>query len=230
MISKRRPASVRNGLIEDPLVYELRRQKCLAAKNVKIEASGEHAEIDVAATVDDVLLILECKASLLPCNIFELRTSHDAIQTAVTQLDRIRRILADPVAKTRLLERLDARGRMFRKILTGIVVENRLFSGLKPNGHLVVTQAHLLNIIEGGDMRIGNAWVPIRSREPLSAAIEDFMSGGLYKPIFDSMMNHQRSYPAESGTIVYDTYLLDIAAFARKYGVELAIESPDGST
>ena len=56
---------------------------------------GVAGEIDVMVRLDNVLFVFECKNSLLPCNIFELRQSYGYIQKAFEQLSRLRRFFAE---------------------------------------------------------------------------------------------------------------------------------------
>ena len=62
---------------------------------IKYRWSDVDGEIDLIALIDGQLFIMECKSSIVPCNVFEVRTSYDYILNGATQLDKFQKFWED---------------------------------------------------------------------------------------------------------------------------------------
>ncbi len=196
-LTHRRP-NADSDLLEAPLVQEFRDAGHLAVPKVKLRAGAMVvAEIDVAALVDDTLVILECKNSLLHCNVFELRTSRDRCVEAATQLDRARDV-------------------------TGIVAGNRSFIGSRFGGHLVVSPGNLSNFIGQGEIHLGEHAARTRPAGRLTGdAIRGFFDGSFYDRIFAAMTPVARVAELAGRRLKHESYALDFIALGREFGVEI---------
>ena len=134
-------------LLEDAFKYV----NVSVARGVGFNHKGTRGEIDVLAVSDDVIFVFECKNSLLPCNTFELRQSLDHLNKAVQQLSRVRGLLADFAFRDYLQRRLNFPSlTRVERVVTCVVMANRMFSGYRKDGHSVQPIYGLCNMIKTG--------------------------------------------------------------------------------
>jgi hypothetical protein len=224
MLTGMRPMHTNQGLLERAIVEALRQRGHAAQECVSVVTQKGRVEIDVVALVDGVLVLLECKASLAPTSMFELRTSHDHCLKAASQLTRARACCEDDHVVAELLLRLGTRAADVREVVTGIVVENRLFVGLEIDGHRVVAHRTLLNVINDGRVKIGPGEVPIRSRPDLAGAITSFLRGEFYECVFSAMVPVTRCRDYDETRLLFDTFALDFRRMATAFGVSIPDE------
>ena len=182
-------------------------------------------EIDVAAVIDNTMLILECKDPLLHCNIFELRTTRDHIEKAHAQLDRILETLSDTGKRNLILLELGVEDSEVSNTVTGIVNANRLFTGCRSGTHLITSPGNVVNLIRSGSVRIMDHVVYMRERGRLSGeAIRRFFSGEFYEHIFSSMIPTQEVSHFGRKRLNVTTYVLDLVALLRQFGISVSSE------
>lgn len=116
-------------------------------------ASSLSGEIDVLVLMDDHLFAFECKNSLLPVDEQEAMTSLDAIRKASQQLSNLRQVDSGKF-RSYLGSKLGADIPVAIPLTTGIVVSNRMFVGLRLDGHPVRGAAELLSFVEVGTIEI----------------------------------------------------------------------------
>ena len=71
----------------DELYNDLKQAQFSVLKNLKYTFNDKSGEIDILAFKDNHIYVFECKRSIHPTNIFELRTTQDYIFKAEKQLD-----------------------------------------------------------------------------------------------------------------------------------------------
>ena len=222
MLTGKRPGAG-TDLIEKQIVRAFRKAGHRAESNIKFHSGGNVVgEVDVAALIDDTLLILECKDPLLPCSMFELRTSLDHCEKAATQLDSTLAVLEQMSQREFVLSRLGATGRSANHVVTGIVAGNRLFTGWRVGDHLVTSPGNLVNLIGSGEISIMEK--PARMREPgrLSGyAIRDFFEGKFYQRTFAAMSLVKEEIVLGRRRLVLDSYALDAVELCRQFGIDL---------
>jgi len=145
---------------EDPLVLEM--ERCLKpvssifATNLKYSFEGTQGEVDVLAVVDNCLFIFECKNSLHPCNMFELRTSYACIQEAAIQLTRFQDLWQQEAFRKYLAKKIKTHNHLPSQLCSCIVMGNRMFSGLREQGHSVRPIRELCYIIYKGEILLNS--------------------------------------------------------------------------
>lgn len=176
----------------------------------------------MAALVDDVLLVLECKNSILPCNLFELRTSYQHCETAAGQLDRVMGLLDDPAHRETVLTRLGAARRPVTQVVSGIAVSNRLFAGLRIGRHLVISLGQFARFITHGDFYLAGQLARTRGEGSLSgAALAEFMAGGFFRRMFAAMKPAARTYNCGGRNLRFNTFFLDFLELGRQFGIDI---------
>lgn len=138
--------------MEGLLTQVFRDRSAAAERGVKFTFKGEQGEIDVLALFDGVLFVLECKTSAPPASAFELRTTLGHIDKAVAQLTRLRRLLADPAFRADLTRRIGWEVPADIPAVTGLVLSNRMLSGIHIGGHPVRSFLELQNVLRTGRM------------------------------------------------------------------------------
>jgi hypothetical protein len=124
--------------------------------NLKYSFKGIEGEIDVLAVVDNCLFVFECKNSLHPCNPFELRTTYDYIQKAANQLTRFQDLWQQEIFRTYLARKIKKQSPLPSQLCSCIVTGNRMFSGLREQGHTVRPIRELCYIISKGEILLNS--------------------------------------------------------------------------
>ncbi|AGS25783.1 hypothetical protein [Rhizobium etli] len=220
-------------------------EKCeFVRAEFETKLGGEHLEIDTVCRFGDYLFLFECKHSLLPCNVHELRTSYKHVQTGARQLSRAKELLSVPQHEAEYYRRLGWDVGPAKKIVTCIVSCNGMFSGLRIDGNPVRRFRELANMIETGIIRTANItaskadfgfditaddWVERNlwgSDELTPEFLHDYLEGDrLSRMLFDSLIPHEERLAIDEFQLVFPTFALDLVNATK------AISSlPDHST
>jgi len=121
----------------------------------------ESGEIDILFFSQNTgtLFIFELKNTLLPTTAYERRTMHDYLTYASDQLDKARKHFGDEEFVNNFFKRSNW-GVNFtdvKKIITGIVLNNRLMSGAFFNDHPIRHIWELINVIKTGKAVFGTS-------------------------------------------------------------------------
>ena len=209
----------------DPLVLEM--ERCLKpvssifATNLKYSFEGTQGEVDVLAVVDNCLFIFECKNSLHPCNVFELRTTYDCIQKAATQLTRFQDLWQQEPFRAYLARKIKTQPNLPSQLCSCIVMGNRMFSGLREQGHSVRPIRELCYIISKGEILLNSyniydkdagkksiiqfkLWKEDKLKaEDLLAYIQE---DSLHKCYFNSMIRIEETIKLKNKYLVQESY------------------------
>ncbi|RWF44687.1 MAG: hypothetical protein EOS65_01465 [Mesorhizobium sp.] len=193
--------------------------------------NGQRIEIDAVCRFGEYLFLFECKHSLLPCNVHELRTSFKHVRTGAGQLDRVSHLLSDPKVEAEFYRRLGWSVGPAEEIVTCIVSCNGMFSGLRVDGHPVRRWAELLNMIEKGVVRTVEVSV-FDDGSGLDVRTENVVERNLWKAaqldpkflyqylkedsvsamLFDAMVEHEEAYSVGDAVLSFRSYALDANA------------------
>ncbi|WP_159598223.1 hypothetical protein [Starkeya nomas] len=218
---------------EDGAIKELARCLRVVSPMVQIEyettLGGKRFEIDVICRFGEFLFIFECKHSLLPCNVFELRTSYKHMETGASQLSKITSILSENKMELELYRRLGWKVGRAKEIVTCIVSCNGMFPGLRLNGHPVRRLRELTNMVETGYVRFIQTSVS-QDEKGLDVATNDAAEYHLWRSpdlrpeflheyigqdllqglMFDSMVELDRSFALDRWQLEFRSYALDL--------------------
>lgn len=122
-------------------------------KAFKYRWDGEAGDCDLLVVVNDVVLVLECKHSLLPASSHELRTSINHIRKAGDQLDRFTKLFSTSAFRQYLSLRVPLPRNPV--LVTGIIMSNRMLIGWRENGHAVRGLYELLQFVTHGTITMG---------------------------------------------------------------------------
>jgi hypothetical protein len=212
---------------EDPIVLEM--ERCLKPvssifeTNLKYSFKGIKGEVDVLAVVDNCLFVFECKNSLHPCDIFELRTTYDYIQKAANQLTRFQNLWQQEPFRTYLATtKIKTQSHLPSQLCSCIVTGNRMFSGLREQGHSVRPIQELCNIISKGEILLNsyniynqdagkksiNIKITLWKENKLKA--EDLLAyiqeDSLHKCYFNSLSISEQTIKLKNKSLVQESY------------------------
>lgn len=198
------------------------------AAGIPYRASGRGSagEIDVAAYLDGVIFLFECKNSLHPCSAFELRTSYDYIRKGARQLEgAVRVIREDAHFRTILASRLGLSEGPLPDvpIVTAIVMSNRMFTGYRLQGHPIRGLFELLQFIRRGEVAVAGRTVKLWRGEALTVAdLRSYLEEDLaHQVLLDCLEEVDRTYEFGAYSLRRPIYKLRIARLAEHYGIQM---------
>jgi hypothetical protein len=212
----------RTDLMVHSVTEALRSAGFEVESDLQVKIAGQQLELDIVATRDDALILLECKNAYHPVSVHEMRNSWDHIRSAGKQLDKRQDIFVDPANQSQLFERLGWKFSSTSAVHTGIVIANRVFHGASLNGH-PIRQAHeLINVLKSGRIAARNG----PKEESLSFWLDsDFQTDDLTtylgpKSIASDQLAaldaRSSRYSIGSRELVFSSYLLDMIKFDKE--------------
>ena len=219
---------------EDPIVLVMEKRlksvSSILETNLKYSFQGVQGEIDVLAVIDDCLFVFECKNSLHPCNPFELRTTYDYIQKAASQLTRFCNLWQQEPFRQYLTTKIKTQHSLPSKVYSCIVTGNRMFPGLREQGHSVRPIHELCNIIQTGEILL-NLYDPydkgpaqdtitIKLWKEDSFNAKDLISyineDSLHSCYFNSMRKIENSFQVNKKFLVQESYVFNVDSFLQQ--------------
>ncbi len=185
---------------------------------------GERGEIDVLVMIGSFLFAFECKNSLLPCGMHELMTSLDYVRTAADQLDRFKKHFEDPAFRSWLVKETACPIDANTRLVTGIVMSNRMFMGLRVNGHPVRGNYELEHFVADGTVSMADEsrsfWLGTTfTGEDLRRFLEEDVT---YRPQWNAMTRFTARYVWDDCTVEVERVSQSMLALAEELGFERA--------
>ncbi|SDH45903.1 hypothetical protein [Janthinobacterium sp. YR213] len=128
--------------MQSELALALRKAGFRVAEEINLTIGRNKLEVDLLAWKDEHVFIFECKNTYHPCNIYELRTSYNAMAGASNQLTLRKDWLIDPANQQCLFTRLGWKIPPSLTVYTCIALGNRVFNGYQFEGLHPVRQVH----------------------------------------------------------------------------------------
>ena len=218
--------------VQDPIVLEM--ERCLKPvssifeTNLKYSFKGIKGEVDVLAVVDNCLFVFECKNSLHPCNLFELRTTYDYIQKAAAQLTNFQDLWQQEPFRTYLATKIKTQSPLPSQLCSCIVMGNRMFSGLREQGHSVRPIQELCNIISKGEILLNSyniydqdagkkSIIKFKLWKEDQLKAEDLLGyiqeDSLHKCYFNSMIRIEQKIKLKNKSLVQESYSFSFERF-----------------
>jgi hypothetical protein len=175
------------------------------------QTSVFNSDIDLFAVLGNTLFLFECKQSLHPVSVFDLRTTFDYIKKAEKQLDNFNQEFANGC----LIKELESKHKInlgeINKIVSCIVLSNRLFNG-NAFKYPIRNISEIENIIERGTMRTnkGLFWLWKGNELCLNDLLDYFsLNSRLVKLFYDSLSVKTLRYELTNPAIEVEFYYLD---------------------
>lgn len=122
-------------------------------ENLQYRTNSKNSEIDVIAIGKNNTYFIECKNSLYPTDVFEMRNTIDYLEKARNQLSIHEENFKEGSLKQRIITELGI-DNVPDKVISFIVLGNRLFSGCRDFGYPIRTPFELENILNNGHIYI----------------------------------------------------------------------------
>lgn len=176
-------------------------------KNVEFS----NGDVDVLAVVDNTLYIFECKHTLHPINVYDMRTTFDYIQKAESQLDKIKNEYESGSLKMIIETKLGSSLGHIDNVSYSIILSNKLFSGNTrkyPIRHI----NELTNIIEEGRFKTNDGIFSIWQGDDMASQdLDNFLgtNNAALNILYESLSVVTLSYPLTVPSIEIDWYYLE---------------------
>lgn len=211
---------------EDPLSLMLDRTFSNLGYLPKLELKYDGGDVDVLVMIDGLLFALECKNSLLPSDSHELMTSWDYIQTATGQLDRFCERMQESSFRRIITEKTGFNIQSDTRIVTGIVMANRMFSGYRSGKHPVRGGYELVGFVEEGTTQLGEETRSLWQNEKFVG--EDlrrfFEEDSTYLPRWNAMHSFSAEYQFGDVSVTTTRMFLNQGEAAENYGFTGAMQ------
>lgn len=201
--------------MQSQLAQALRDAGFLVAVEVNLRGGkGDPLEVDVLAYRDGHLFVFECKNVYHPCNVYELRNTHNAMVEAAGQLSRRRAWLDDAAHLSGLWARLAWPHAGPVLVHSCVALGNRLFNGYTYDGHPVRQVHEMLNVLSRGSIEFNDGQhVRLWSGEAFAASdLVAYLDGTTTHADFaGAMAPVDVRTPVGDRTLILPTYSLDLA-------------------
>jgi hypothetical protein len=188
--------------------------------------NGERGEADVLVLIENILFVLECKNSLVPTGPHELRTSLDYVEEAAKQLSRWQKYFGDPDFREWIAKKCQLPVDIKTKLVTGIIMSNRMFMGYRIDGHPVRGAYELESFVREGKISMGDEVFAFWKENECSA--EDlrryFEEDITYVAQWNCMKPFVETYLFDGCTVLVRRQYKDLLELADQYGFVRARE------
>jgi hypothetical protein len=181
---------------------------------------GEKGEADVLILIDNILFVLECKNSLVPTGPHELRTSLDYIEEAAIQLSRWQKHFQDPKFRQSLVKKTGLAIDHKTRLVTGVIMSNRMFMGYRIDGHPVRGAYELEHFIREGNISMGDEVFSYWEGNALSADdLRRYFEQDLtYVAQWKAMTPFVETYQFDGCTVCVQRLYKDLLQLTDEYG------------
>ena len=208
---------ISDGVI-DPLVNALNDSFNNVNINSYTETQINNSDLDLFAVYESTLFVFECKHTLHPINIFDLRTTYDYIKKAEKQLDNINDQFLNGILISYLESKHDIDLSRIKNIESCIILSNRLF-----NGNVFRYPVRYINEVDSFlssgvlETKDGKFCLWKTDKLMLSDLLEYFsLNSKLVKLGFSTLTKHKKTYPLKRIKIKFDTYYMDLDNASQK--------------
>jgi hypothetical protein len=149
-------------------------------KDLKFEVGERKSDVDVLVLWSGILFVLECKNPLHPTGPFELRNSYEYIIKANRQLDLFRSGFSDPDFRESIGTRIGYELPEGTPLVTGILVSNRMFLGLRIGENSVRNAFEMRHFLKEGTIIVGDQAKHFWKDKPTAQDLVAFFGDDLY--------------------------------------------------
>ncbi|MGY5353570.1 hypothetical protein [Wenyingzhuangia sp. IMCC45467] len=175
------------------------------------ETKIPNSDIDLFVIYDNVLFIFECKQSLHPTNIYDLRTTYDYIKKAEKQLDNVVELFNNNKLINLLERKHSIDLKEIKTLIPVIITSNRLFNG-NSFKYPIRYISEVANYIKTGVIRTEKEEFSLWKNTKIS--IDDLLeyfsiTSDLVKFQYESLSSKTIEYKLSQPPILIDKYFLN---------------------
>ena len=195
-------------------------------KNKRYKYMGKRGEIDVIVVSNEEILLIECKAPLMPTNNFEMRATFEHIEKATRQLELSQMAFEDEGFRKKYFKDslgIDGKKRIVR---TCIVLGNRLFSLWSGSKHPIRYIHELDMVLNHGEIHSSLAkWSIWQEDNYTHADLVDFLSqDGKFITIMQKTMDKYDDLNSFEGKhIIHESFMWNMEKMFRACNEKLRI-------
>ncbi len=169
-------------------------------------------DIDFLAYKEDFLFVAECKNSLLPTDIYELRNIYDSLNKANKQLNLILDALKDSNTIKEISDKINYDLKNIKRIQTAVITSTRLFVGSSFWNHPVRSVHEITNFLETGNIEKNDGEYSLWGNDTFT--INDLINylndnNPFIKLFYESMELRKLEYHFNSFRVSFETYSLN---------------------
>lgn len=209
--------------ISESIENALKRNFTNVAREIKFNQYGYKGDFDVIAYIDNIVYVFECKNTITPTDLHELRTTYkDNILHGFEQLSKCKNILLSDGYIKDLNNKLNWNIAKEFKIVTCVVLGTRMFNGYTNGEHHIRSIHELFNFLTTGNIEIRNnnkieeilLW---ENNTIKGSDIYNFIENrALHKLIFDSFLIQDNKVNFKTHNIVFKTFEFEPIKFYDK--------------
>ncbi len=193
------------------------------ATGIKFKKNGYVGDFDVIAYVDNVIYIFECKNTITPTDLHELRTTYkDNLLHGFEQLTKCKKVLLSDNYIKDLNSNLKWKISNDFKIVTCLVLGTRMYNGYTDGEHHVRSIHELVNFFDTGKINIIdkdiNKDINLWKSDNIGAHdIYDFIQNRiLHKFIFNSFSSKINKESFLKQSILFETFEFNMNEFCEE--------------
>ena len=215
--------SSKKDVISESIENILKRNFINVAREIKFKKNGYEGDFDVIAYIDNVIYVFECKNTITPTDLHELRTTYkDNILHGFEQLSKCKNVLLSDGYIRDLNNNLKWDISSDFKIVTCVVLGTRMFNGYTDGEHHVRSIHELFNFLDTGKIEIRNndkieeicLWTNNKIK---GNDIYNFIENrALHKLIFDSFLIQDNKVNFKKYNIIFKTFEFEPMRFYDK--------------
>lgn len=195
--------------------------------NKKFKHAKQNGEVDVIVVSNDDIILIECKAPLIPVNNFEMRSSLGHIEKANKQLSFSKKAFEDKSFRKNNFKNWGIEDKN-QNIRTCIVFGNRLFSGYRCDilKHPISYVYELNTLLNIGKIESNlGKWSVWNGEEYDHKDLINYLTEGnsLAQMNFEAMDNISKTMTIEGKKVVFKTYEYNLVKGFQIYDSELKI-------
>jgi hypothetical protein len=195
----------------DPVVDKLHNSFTKAKINSYCQTIIPKSDLDLFAVCDNSLLVFECKQSLQPINIYDLRTTYDYIKKAEKQLDHIINLYNDGILIKTLEKKHSINLSHINNLIPIIIISNKMFNG-NAFKYPIRSINETTNFIKSGTMTTEKGTFSLWENEEISYNdLNEYFSkkSKIEKLYYDSVSSTKIEYKLTNPEISVNKYYLN---------------------
>ena len=210
---RQNPAVFEDGttdLLGDLLASVFREKGYLTARRITY-GSSRPGEIDFIAIKDKFMFIAECKRSLLPTGLYEIRRLYDYLKKGGDQLDSIVDAMKDQAILKELGNKIGYDLRNIGRLATAIISNNRQFVGYRMGKHPIRNIQEMSNLVSSGIIKTFEGEFCVWKGDDFSSSdLENYLDDAFYRFQYDSLVPRSYNYDFGETKFVFSTFHLDL--------------------
>jgi hypothetical protein len=191
----------------------------MVESEVGFKCAGYEGDIDIISMNGEYIFVFECKRALLSGDVYELRTIYDHIVKAADQLSKIKAAFSNHIFRQYISDKLGWPIDGSKKVVSCIIMGNRMMSGYRCEDHPVRGFYELANFIYSGEVAFRDGkFCQWEGDEFSSKDLFDYLENdSFHSLLFECMFPEDLDYSFSKCTVKYKSFYTNYEAIFQKY-------------